>query len=111
MELKQIFEVQRNFDRKMGWNRYGKCETPEETLDFMKHYILVTVEELGEICRIRQEIERDRRILGVKALRHELVDLFVFLMQACMAVNMDLEKEYLAKMKQLEERWGLTGKT
>jgi len=105
MELKQIFEVQRNFDRRMGWNIYEKCETPEEILDFMKHYIMVTVEELGKVCRIRKEIERDNQVFDAKALKHELVDLFVYLIQACMAVNMDLEKEYLAKMKQLEERF------
>ncbi|MDH5439396.1 MAG: hypothetical protein OEZ48_17395 [Candidatus Bathyarchaeota archaeon] len=61
MELRQIFEIQRDFDRRMGWDRYEKCETPEEILDFMKHYVLVTVEELGEICEIRKETERDRR--------------------------------------------------
>jgi len=105
MELKQIFEIQKTFDQRMGWNRYEKCKTPEEILDFMKHYIMVTVEELGEICRIRKETERDRQLFHVKALKHELVDLFVYLMQACMAVNMNLEKEYLAKMKQLEKRF------
>ena len=108
MELKEIFEVQRNFDRRMGWNRYEKCETPEEIFDFMKHYILVTVEELGEICRIRKEIERDKQVFDAKALKHELVDVFVYLIQACMAVNMDLEKEYLTKMKQLKERFRLS---
>ena len=105
MELKQILEIQKTFDRRMNWNRYEKCKTPEEILDFMKHYIVATVEELGEICRIRKEIERDKQLLDVEALKHELVGMFVYLMQACIAVNMDLEKEYSAKMKQLEERF------
>ena len=108
MELKQIFQIQKAFDRRMGWNRYEKCETPEEILDFMKHYIMVTVEELGENCRIRKETERDNKFFDVKALRHELVDLFVYLMQACMAVDIDLEKEYLTKMKQLEGRFSVS---
>ena len=107
MELKQIFEVQKTFDRRMHWNRYEECKTTEEILDFMKYYIMVTVEELGEICRIRKDTERDNKGFDVKALKHELVDLFVYLMQACMAVNMDLEKEYLTKMKQLEERFSV----
>jgi len=105
MELREIFEVQRNFDRRMGWNRYEKCKTPEEILDFMEHFIMVTVEELGEICRIRKEVKRDKLAFDIKALRHELVDLFVYLIQGCMAVDMDLEQEYLAKMKQIEERF------
>lgn len=105
MDLKQIFEVQRNFDRRKGWNRYEKCQTPEEILDFMQHFIVVTVEELGEISRIRKECERDEKAFNVEALRHELVDIFVYLTQVCMAVNMDLEREYLTKMKRLEKRF------
>jgi len=69
---------------------------------------MVTIEELGEICRIRKESERDSQVFDAKALKHELVDLFVYLMQACMAVNMDLEKEYLTKMKLLEERFSVS---
>lgn len=105
MELKEIFEIQRNFDKKMGWNRYEKCKTPAEILDFMGHFIMVTVEELGEICRIRKEVERDKLAFDIKALRHELIDLFIYLIQGCMAVDMDLEQEYLAKMKQIAERF------
>ncbi|MFB0502643.1 MAG: hypothetical protein ACETWE_02315 [Candidatus Bathyarchaeia archaeon] len=108
MELRQIFEIQRDFDRRMGWDRYEKCETPEEILDFMKHYVIVTVEELGEICEIRKETERDRQILDIEDLKEELVDIFIYLMQACMAANMDLEEGCLMKMKQLGERWDLT---
>jgi len=103
LELKQLSELQREFDRKIGWDRCEKCKTPEEILEFMKHYIIVTVEELGEICRIRKEVERDKQDLDVKALKHELVDLFVYLIQACMAVDMDLEKEYLEKLKSSKE--------
>jgi len=56
-----------------------------------------TVEELGEICRIRKENERDKQVFDVKALKHELMDLFVYLMQACMVANMDLEKRIAKK--------------
>jgi hypothetical protein len=38
----------------MGWNRYEKCNTLEDIIDFMQHFVVVTVEELGEIARIRK---------------------------------------------------------
>jgi len=38
-------------------------------------------------------------------LKHELIDIFVYLMQACMALNMDLEKDYLEKVKYNEKRF------
>ena len=105
MELKQIFEVQREFDRKLGWNTYEKCRTPEDALRFMEHFVLVMVEELGEISRIRKQYYRDKHSFTAEELKHELVDVFVYFMQACMALNMDLEKDYLEKVKYNEERF------
>jgi len=107
LELKEIFEVQRNFDRKRGWNLYESCKTPEEILGFMQHFVLVMVEELGEVSRVRKEFGRDKKSLNIKALKHEMVDLFVYLIQACMALDMNLEEEYLRKMTESEERFGI----
>jgi len=100
-----MFEMQRSFDRKMGWNTYEKCQTPEDTLTFMEHFVLVMVEELGEIARARKEFLRDKQRFDVQALKKELVDLFVYLMQGCMALNMDLEEEYKKKVKTFEKRF------
>ena len=61
MELKQILQLQKEFDRKLGWNTYEKCHTPEETLKFMEHFVLVMVEELGEISRVRKQYHRDKQ--------------------------------------------------
>jgi NTP pyrophosphatase (non-canonical NTP hydrolase) len=105
MELKQIFELQKEFDRKLGWNTYEKCSTPEEELKFMEHFVLVMVEELGEISRVRKQYYRDKQDFVVKQLRYELVDVFVYFMQACMALNMDLEKDYLDKLGYNEKRF------
>ncbi len=61
MDLNEILELQRDFDRKRGWNRYEKCGTPEELLDFMQHFVLVMVEELGEVARVRKQVLRDKQ--------------------------------------------------
>jgi NTP pyrophosphatase (non-canonical NTP hydrolase) len=92
MELRQIFELQKQFDRKLGWNTYEKCHTPEETLDFMEHFILVMVEELGEISRVRKQYGRDKQEFAVRDLRHELADIFIYFMQACIALNMNRKR-------------------
>ena len=105
MELKQIFEMQRDFDRKLAWNTYEKCHTPEDALKFMEHFVLVMVEELGEISRIRKQHYRDKQNFAIDELKHELMDIFVYFMQACMALNIDLEREYLEKLKFNEKRF------
>ena len=71
----------------------------------MEHFVVVMVEELGELSRARKRFLRDKQVLDINGLRHELVDIFVYFMQACMAVNMDLEKEFLRKKKLDEGRF------
>lgn len=67
--------------------------------------MLVMVEELGEISRIRKQYYRDKQTFTVEELKHELIDIFVYFMQACMALNMDLEKDYVEKMKYNENHF------
>ena len=105
MELEQFFEIQKEFDRKLGWNTYEKCDTLEDTLKFMEHFVLVMIEELGEISRIRKQYFRDKQSFTVEELKHELMDIFVYFMQACMALKIDLEKDYLEKMEYNEKRF------
>ncbi|HVP26116.1 MAG TPA: hypothetical protein VMT26_00415 [Candidatus Bathyarchaeia archaeon] len=105
MELKQFFEMQREFDRKLRWNMYEKCETAEDKLRFMEHFVLVMVEELGEISRVRKQYYRDGKNFAEEQFKHELIDVFVYFMQACMALDLDLEKEYLKKLHYNEERF------
>lgn len=105
MELSEVFEVQRNFDRKVGWNRYERCNTPEETVAFMEHLALAMVDELGEISRVRKKFLRDGLPLDTATLRKEFVDLFIFVMQGSMALKMNLEKEYNQRMRHNELRF------
>jgi len=105
LDLREIFAVQRDFDAKRGWNRYETCETPAEVLDFMQHFVLVMVEELGEVSRVKKQFLRDKQVFNADALKREMVDLFVYLMQACMALDMNLEEEYLRKMRDSEKRF------
>lgn len=105
MELKQIFEIQRGFDRQMGWNGYERCETPKDIVSFMEHLTLVMVDELGEISRVRKKFLRDKQGLDIATLKKEFVDLFIFVMQGSMALKMNVEDEYMQRMKHNEERF------
>lgn len=105
MELNQFFEIQKDVDRKMGWNKYERCRTPEEIMNFMEHFILVVVDELGEISRVRKKFQRDKQNLDVSTLKKEMVDIFIFVMQGSMALGMNLEEEYLKRMKHNEKRF------
>lgn len=105
MELSEVLEVQKNFDRQVGWNRYERCDTPEEIVAFMEHLTLAIVDELGEISRVRKKFLRDGLNLDTATLRKEFVDLFIFVMQGSMALKMNLEEEYNQRMRHNELRF------
>ncbi len=71
----------------------------------MEHFNLVVVDELGEISRVRKKFSRDKQPLDVATLKKEIVDIFIFVMQVSMALKMDLEEEYVQRMKQNDKRF------
>jgi len=105
LELSEVLEVQKNFDRQVGWNRYERCDTPKEIVAFMEHLTLAIVDELGEISRVRKKFLRDGLNLDTATLRKEFVDLFIFVMQGSMALKMNLEEEYNQRMRHNELRF------
>jgi len=92
LELNQIFEFQKSFDRRMDWNRYEECETLEEIVAFMEHFALVVIDEPGEIYRVRKKFLRDKQSLDIATLKKEFVDIFIFVMHGSMALKMNLKK-------------------
>jgi len=105
LELSEVLEIQKNFDRQVGWNRYEQCDSPEEIVGFMEHLTLAIVDELGEISRVRKKFLRDRLNLDTATLKKEFVDLFIFAMQGSMALKMNLEEEYNQRMRHNEKRF------
>jgi len=105
LELNQIFEVQRSFDRQAGWNQYERCDTPEQIVAFMEHLTLKMIDELGEISRVRKRFRRDGQTLDIATLKKEIVDIFTFVMQGSMSLKMDLEEEYMQRMGHNEQRF------
>jgi len=103
--LKHIFSYQREFDRKLGWNVYENLSTTKDIVDYMQLTVLKFTEEVGEIAQEIRRILRDKEPYNPKAFKHELADIFVYLIQASMALKMDLAQEYYEKMKMNEQRF------
>jgi NTP pyrophosphatase (non-canonical NTP hydrolase) len=105
LELAQLLEVQKSFDRQTGWNEYERCDTSEKITAFMEHLTLKMIDELGGISRVRKRFRRDGQPLDVATLKKEMVDMFIFVMQGSMALKMNLEDEYRQRMRQNEKRF------
>lgn len=105
LELHELLSIQKKFDRQAAWNQYEQCKTPKEIVAFMEHLTLVMVDELGEISRVRKRFLRDRQPLDTATLKKEFVDLLIYVMQGSMALKMNLEKEYLKRMRHNEQKF------
>jgi len=103
--LKRICDYQREFDRKLGWNVYENLSTEKDVIEYLQLTVLKFTEEVGEIAQEIRRILRDKQPYNPEAFKHELIDMFGYLIQASMALKMDLEKEYYMKMKLNEARF------
>lgn len=103
--LKHIFDYQREFDRKLGWNVYENLSTTQDIVDYMQLTVLKFTEEVGEIAQEVRRILRDKKPFDPEAFKQELADIFVYLIQASMALKIDLAQEYYEKMKMNEQRF------
>ena len=104
-DLKYIFDYQREFDRKLGWNIYENLSTEQDIVDYMQLTVIKFTEEIGELAQEIRKILRDKKPCDPEAFKHELADIFVYLIQASMALKMDLAQEYYEKMKINEQRF------
>ncbi|MFX1513885.1 MAG: hypothetical protein ACFFCQ_14975 [Promethearchaeota archaeon] len=104
-DLSSIFDYQREFDRKLGWNVYEDLLTEQDLLDYMQLTVLKFTEEVGEIAQEVRKILRDKKPFNSNVFKSELIDIFVYLIQASMALKMDLVDEYYKKMKVNEQRF------
>jgi hypothetical protein len=57
------------------------------------------IDELGEISRVRKRYLRDKEVLDIATLKKEMVDIFIFVMQGSMCLDMNLEKEYIKRIE------------
>jgi len=103
--LKHIFNRQREFDRKLGWNIYENLSTTKDIVDYMQLTVLKFTEEVGEIAQEIRRILRDKKPYDPEAFKQELADIFVYLIQASMALKIDLAQEYYEKMRVNEQRF------
>lgn len=111
MELKELFEMQQEFDSKRpGWSRGGKSEE-QKTKDIMYDTIAICG-EVGEFANFVKKMLREINYGGespkeetYQKMREELVDVFIYLMKLMMSLEGNLEQEYLDKLKKNEQRF------
>ena len=108
MTLKQIANLQADFDEHhAGTFRWGRT-VDEESPSILEHSLVCLVGEIGEFANILKKINRgDQAYSDAKsALTEELADTFIYVIQIANQMGVDLETEFTTKLRMNWERFG-----
>ena len=106
MTLKDIKQFQEIFDKKFK----GNIEFYEEITDDitpLEHLIVCMLGEFGEFSNLVKKVKRGDFSLDEirEQMNEEFIDIFIYLVKITNQLNIDIEKEYLIKMKKNEKKF------
>ena len=110
MNIKEFIEFQLDSDKKVGF----ESNRPHNLDDLIANTISITG-ELGEFANlVKKKLRKikynktrlDEENLNIdKELKEELVDVFIYFLKLCAILEIDIEKEYLEKIKKVQSRF------
>ncbi len=104
MELKELIQRQRDFDKKHGWDWYA-VQDHEKLLEVLQYEVIALTGEVGEIAnKLKKYLRDDAASLGhpesiSEQLTPEIVDALIYLLKIASTLDIDLEAAYLEKME------------
>ena len=108
MDIKELMCIQSEFDKEHGWSLEGRG--PSELLAWLHKDLVGLFGELGEFANDLKKITLKHEIRDMKsdiktfqklkgALSEELIDAFIYLMRIAVHLEIDVEREYIKKLK------------
>ena len=107
MNLKQLIDLQVEFDTshksKFEWNQ----KIDEKNIEILEFLLLCLVGELGETTNlIKKVIRGDFKLTEIKPeLSEEIGDLFIYILKLSYQLDVDLEKQFLSKLEKNKMRF------
>jgi NTP pyrophosphatase (non-canonical NTP hydrolase) len=110
MDIKEIFDFQKKFDEKHGWE--WTVDDEKGMLERLKYVTIAINGEAGEMANFVKKALRENFPEGksidaerLQKVKEEIVDIFIYVMLACRTLKMDLEEEYFKKMRHNDEKY------
>jgi len=103
--MKAIFEFQKTFDAKRGWD-WSHAKNKKEQMQFLQHGTIALAGEVGEFANELKKAIRHFESTGelpskevYDNLKDEIVDVFIYVVKLSIALGLDLNTGYYNKMK------------
>jgi len=110
MNIEEFIKFQLESDEKIGF----ESNRPRNLEDLIANTISITG-ELGEFANLVKKklrkikynkIRLDEKNLNIdKELKEELIDVFIYFLKLCAILEIDVEREYLEKIKKVQSRF------
>lgn len=104
MSLRELQKYQQSFDNKYFGKYWEQIKNTEGKIQALKDMTIALTGEIGEFANIIKKINREKNSLGeepkeemIKKLKEELTDCLIYVVILSNILEMDLQKEYLAK--------------
>lgn len=114
MNIKDIIKIQNDFDAKHGWTQADR--SIDALLNALGVDTIGLVGEVGEFANLLKKAKLDKNLNKADfedlcrnqffpAMREELIDTFIYLIRLMGHLDVDIQTEYLKKVKYNEERF------
>lgn len=107
MTLEELIKFQKKFDGQHEGNFKWNEKVTDSNIEILEFLLVSLTGEVGETANIVKKIVRGDFKLGEKKeeLTEEITDVFIYLLKLSYQLDIDLEKEYIDKMKKNQERF------
>lgn len=113
MNLQELLKLQSSFDERHGFKTEKGCD--RQLFDCLSKELVGLVGEIGEVANLCKKVNLalDHQLVPDVAkiqerkcaMREELIDALVYLMRLCTLLDVDIEGEYLKKLKSNEGKY------
>ena len=107
MDLKQLIDLQKEFDSSHKGRFEWDQKVDEENMEMLEFLLLCLIGEIGETANLVKKVIRgDFELIKIKPeLSEEIADLFIYILKLSYQLDFDLEKQVLLKMEKNKKRF------
>lgn len=107
MTIKELMVLQEEFDLKHRSKFNWSEKIDDNNIEMLEFLLISMFGEIGETANlVKKSVRGDFKLEVIKdELSEEIADIFIYLMKICIQLDIDLEENYLKKLKKNTERF------
>lgn len=107
MELCKLIEIQRRFDSQHSSLFEWSEKISADNIEVLERLLVSLVGEFGELANSVKKVRRGDIELSCakESIGEELADIFIYLLKLSYQLDIDIESEFLKKVKKNEQRF------